>query len=225
MVRNVAPHRRLDTLCCTSQLACVARTLVAILLGAFALLEAQTWLGLPLPSTPGGRTRVCAPAGQRSYCTPGSAPPPCSFEAASDHFACHGAYPRAGGFANGSAAWAPDPAVAAACGPSWARAAADPFGCLVPRGEAARYILLLGDSNGKRYTAALAKALTGGGANCSTLKRETAPNGSYFGLPRTVGGHVDCGSCSSFLARCESPKTGAAVELEYLRMEVSGTQR
>lgn len=206
--------------------------LLTIALVSIALAEYLGWPGQPwaprrasvrLPNAPRQALAGCASASHSRA--------PCSFEAASEHFACHGTYPQAGRFANGSTAWEPAPGFAA-CG--WDRSTADPISCLVPPGTTANgtaaaggapaaFVLLLGDSLAYHYSNAFAAKLQAAGASCQRLKHEATYDGSYFGLPDTVAGRVDCKGCNSFLMRCTTAKTHAVVDVEYVRMEVRRT--
>ena len=91
-------------------------------------------------------------------------------------------------------------------------------------------VLLLGDSNGRRYYNALSKIFQQvGGYNCVTVKDEprdlNMPNAVYYAQGTNISvDHIvvhqrDCFSCNNILSRCIHPNT-KPVMLEYLNMEL-----
>ena len=89
------------------------------------------------------------------------------------------------------------------------------------------YIVILGDSNGFRYSTTAIKVLEKNGWNCTILKgeypsRPDYPDPSYFRKPGIPLEDIryrtrDCHSCISFLSRCSLQNK--QLEVEYLALE------
>jgi hypothetical protein len=160
----------------------------------------------------------------------------CSLADASLYFVCNKRYPRTGAFVAGSSAWKAFGNCGISTGAYLLKeqtqrhqqqsgdtntiastaTANNPASAGIPdtlqsaqqqkREEPAQYIVVLGDSQGKRYAVATMKGLQALGAQCKVQKREIGVE--YFGSRAELEyRQQECSGCSSFLARCTHPTT------------------